>query len=408
MRPYAVVLVLALSVALSGCTLWEGGGERPGVAGQLPGFESERPTDPPAAQGVVLAQTVPLTQAVAVPDGSGDLLLVAREGRLLLLSAGAGEPQEILDISDRVDAAPDRERGLKGAAFHPDFSSNGMLFVVYDTTIDPEEGEAGFGEVLRYRADPDDLAAGLEEVDVVLRIEFPGNWFHNMAGLGFGPDGMLYVGVGDGGRWRMNAQILENLWGTVLRLDVDGEEGYRIPSDNPFVGVEGKLDEIWLYGLRNPWRFAFHPGTGDLYIGNTGESDRESVYIYPADGSRPRNHGWPYFEGNMSFENPEDAPEDLNMPIVNYPTRGEDGMCAMIGGTVYHGDAFPALRGKFIFADHCSTDLMFTERVGDEWILARWLRLHDGWRGITSIDSDTDGELLAATLTGHVYRIMPP
>jgi glucose/arabinose dehydrogenase len=322
-----------------------------------------------------------------------------------LLESGSDTLHELLDLSSRVDSNPTRERGLKSAAFHPGFEENGMLFLVYDNTID-EESRAGTGHVTRYTADPNDLRAGLEEQEVVLEINFPGNWFHNMAGLKFGPDGMLYVGVGDGGKWRMDAQHLDNLWGSILRIDVDGDIGYEIPDDNPFVDDPEKKDEIWLYGLRNPWRFDFQPETQDLFIANTGEDHVESVYLYPTDGDTPRNHGWPFFEGNQTLEDDENSPDGINFPIVNY-LREDTGGCAIIGGAVYEGDLFPELQGKFVFADYCTAQLMFTQHVDGDWSWTEWFSLSGNWFGVTSVDTDHDGELLVSTITGQLYRIVP-
>lgn len=408
MRLPCLVVLLALSISLAGCTLWSEPAEEDGKATDITTAATE-PTDPPDARSEQVTEHV-LTQAVPVPGGGGDLLLVERGGGVLLLGAGADEPEPLLDLSGRVDSSPARERGLKGAAFHPDFEENGMLLFVYDDTVDADESRAGHGQVMRYFADPEDLSAGLEEGELVIEVEFPGNWFHNMAGLKFGPDGMLYVGLGDGGSYRMHAQDTSNLWGSILRLDVDGGEGYDIPDDNPFVGDPDQMDEIWLYGLRNPWRFDFHPDTGDLFIANAGESDVESVYLYPSDGNAPRNHGWPHMEGNQTFE-PDDGddygepPDEMNLPIVTY-LLSESNHCVMTGGVVYQGDHFPDLQGKFVFADHCSGQLMFAELVQDEWVLTEWFPIAEGWVGITSVDVDHEGELLVSSLNG-LFRVVP-
>ncbi len=408
MRGFVLFALLALSISLSGCTWWSQPAEtdNPSDSADFTDpAESNEPTTPPPATVDEIGQAESLTQAVPVPGSDGDLLLLDRGGTVFLLEAGTSSTHELLDLSGRVDSARDRERGLKGAAFHPQFEENGMLFFVYDDTTD-EESRAGIGHVTRFTADPDDLGAGLEEQDALLEVDFPGNWFHNMAGLRFGPDGMLYVGLGDGGKWRMDAQHLDNLWGSILRIDVDADEGYEIPDDNPFTQDPDRKSEIWLYGLRNPWRFDFHPETEDLFIANTGEADVESVYLFPADEEAPRNHGWPYMEGNQTLDDPENAPDEINLPIVNY-LREEIRGCAMVGGAFYQGEHFPELQGKFVFSDHCGAQLMFIEQVDDEWILSEWFSLEGDWHGVTSIDVDHEGELLVSTLTGHLYRVVP-
>ncbi len=405
-----ITLLLSLSLSLSGCTLWsqpkddENEDETSGLS-----TAATEPADPPPARSEKIAEGR-LTQAVPIPGGGGDLLVLERAGRVLFLGADGGEPEELLDLSERVDSAADRERGLKGAAFHPEFEQNGRLYFIYDNTIDADENRAGYGEIARFSADPDDLTAGLEEREIVLEVDFPGNWFHNMAGMKFGPDGMLYVGLGDGGSYRMHAQDTSNLWGSILRLDVDGDEGYAIPDDNPFVGQDDDMDEIWIYGLRNPWRFDFHPDTGDLFIANAGEENVESVYLFPSDGDAPRNHGWPHFEGNQTFvpsdgDDYGDPPDEMNMPIITYLTE-DTNHCVMTGGVVYQGDHFPDLQGKFIFTDHCSGQMMFAQLVEDSWILTEWFPLHDGWLGVTSVDLDHDGELVVSSLNG-LYRVLP-
>ncbi len=405
MRFRGLVLLLAASFSLSGCTLWSEPTGTDDASDSAVFGGATGPIDIPAATvEPVMEGDEPLTQAVPVPGGDG-LLVLERGGRVLLLEGGSADPHELLDLTDRVDSNGGRERGLKGAVFHPEFEENGMLFLVYDDTTS-EESRAGTGHVVRYTAEPDNVRAGLEEQDVLLEIDFPREWFHNMAGLRFGPDGMLYVGVGDGGHWRMDAQHLDNLWGSILRLDVDADPGYEIPDDNPFVQDPDNRSEIWLYGLRNPWRFDFHPETQDLFIANTGEADVESVYLFPADGDAPRNHGWPFMEGNRTLDDYREAPDEMNLPIVNY-LQETTGGCAMVGGAVYQGDQFADMQGKFVFTDHCTAQLMFTEQVDDEWRIRDWFSLEPGWHGITSVDTDQDGELLVSALTGQLYRVVP-
>lgn len=390
MRPPGIALALAVSAILAGCT----------AETDTPTAPSEPAIQPHAAKAIQWLEGYQMTQAVPLPGDAG-LLLVEREGRVSLLPPGSHTPELLLNITDRVSVQG--ERGLSSLALHPDFVENGMLFLAYTKTTNVTEHH-GFSELTRYRANPDDIRAPWERQDVLLRLDWT-QWYHNTADLKFGPDGMLYMGVADGSRERMEAQNLATLNGSILRLDVDEAPGYKIPPDNPFVNQPGARPEIWLYGLRNPWRMDFQPDTGDLYIAHSGESNYEAVVLFPADGKASRNQGWPYLEGGHPFEGYGPPPGEVNLPIVAYDRPEGSGRCAIIGGNVYQGHMFPELRGKFIFADHCAGQLMFTQKVGDEWLLTPWLVL-DG-QYINSVDADIDGELVVSTLFGRFYKVVP-
>lgn len=371
-----------------------------GCAADPPDPNRQVPIEAPAAQEVQLLEGVQLTQAVPVP-GSLDLAIVHREGRVSLLAGDSRTPVLVLNITDRVSTQG--ERGLSSLAFHPDFQQNGMLFIAYTKTTD-EETRDGFSELTRYRADPDNIEATWQRQDVLLRLEWT-QWYHNTADLKFGPDGMLYMGVADGSRERMEAQNLGSLNGSILRMNVDTAPGYTIPADNPFVDRPGARAEIFLYGLRNPWRMDFHPSNGDLYIAASGESKYESVYLFPADASAPRNLGWPYLEGNEQFEEYEPPPMPVLRPIAAYDRPEGSGRCAIVGGTIYEGDLFPTLQGQFVFADHCTGRLMFTQQVQDAWHMTDWEPLEGQY--VNSVDTDPDGELVVSTLFGRFYKIVP-
>ncbi len=402
-----IVPFLALSMVLAGCAF--NGGE-PDPTGQPNPSTGQPPLptgaiEPPAANYSLLLEGMQLTQVVPLPNG--DLLLAERKGILHVLPAGSRTPVMVLNISDRVTV--EAERGFSSLALHPDFETNGMVFVAYTKSTgpksqDPEE-HLGFSELTRYHVDPKNVRAPWERVDVLMRLDWE-RYFHNTADLKFGPDGMLYFGLADGSKDRMEAQNLRSLNGSILRLDVDDAPGYKIPADNPFVDQAGARPEIFLYGLRNPWRMDFHPTTGDLYIAASGESKVESVYVFPADGSAPRNQGWPYYEGNQRFEEYEEPTFEVNMPIAAYERPEGSGLCAIVGGAIYHGDLFPTLRGQFVFADHCLGQLMFTQKVGTEWHVTYWHQLKGQY--INSVDSDADGELVVSTLFGRVYTITAP
>lgn len=379
--------ILLLAVALAGC------------------FTATVPSTPelieaPSAQAAEMLTLAQTTQVVPIPAGDGNILL-ERKGKVHLVPQGSSSAQMILDITDRVDTRG--ERGLSAAAFHPDFQQNGMVFLAYSDTTNVTRSE-GFTEVVRYRADPNDVGTAWERVDVVVRVEWY-NWYHNMGDMDFGPDGMLYVSLADGSRDRMNAQDLTHLGGSILRINVDGETGVEVPEDNPFVGDPEARPEIWLYGFRNPWRMDFHPDTGDLFIASSGEATWEYVHLFPADGDASRNHGWPYLEGSEPFDDYPEPPEPVNLPIVQYDRPPSSGRCALVGGTVYEGEAFPDLQGKFVFADHCAGQLMFAQHANGEWHLTEWVKIDGAYP--TSIDAGADGEIVVSTLSGTLYTIVP-
>ena len=388
-------------MALAGCVA--NGGE-PDPNGQT--SPPAGAIEPPAANYTQLFEGLQLTQVVPLPNG--DLLLAERKGILHVLPAGSRTPVMVLNISDRVTV--EAERGFSSLALHPDFETNGMVFMAYTKSTDPKtqdpEEHPGFSELTRYHVDPKNVRGPWERVDVLMRLDWE-RYFHNTADLKFGPDGMLYFGLADGSKDRMEAQNLRSLNGSILRLDVDEAPGYKIPADNPFVNQAGARPEIFLYGLRNPWRMDFDPGTGDLYIAHSGESSFEGVHLFPGTGNSPRNLGWPYLEMGHPFEEYV-LPSGLetNLPIVAYDRRPDGAGCAIIGGTIYEGDLFPTLRGQFVFADHCAGRLMFSQKVGDQWHLTTWLELKGQY--INSVDSDADGEIVVSTLFGRVYRITGP
>ena len=305
------------------------------------------------------------------------------------------------------------ERGLLGMAFHPDYDSNGHFFVSY---ID----NSGDTVVARYTVSGDPNVADGGSALAVLTVGQPaGN--HNGGQIRFGPDGFLYVGIGDGGGGcdnagvGCNAQKTDSLLGSMLRIDVDGDDfpadpsrNYAIPGTNPFVGDAGVLDEIWSYGLRNPWRFSFDRLTGELYIGDVGQSGgtrREEVDRQPA-GVGGQNYGWPVAEGTQcgpgtcgtgSCPMPLPPCGSLTEPLYEY-TGG--GSCSITGGFVYRGTAIPALAGRYVFSDWCDGMIVALDPgTLDDPVLA------DAGFGLTTFGEDVDGELYVA-LGNTVYKLV--
>jgi glucose/arabinose dehydrogenase len=338
---------------------------------------------------------------LTAPPGDPRLFVVEQPGRIRIVRDGQLLEEPFLDITDRVRSGG--ERGLLSVAFPPDYADNGHFYVDY--TAEADEGGTRVERYTVSASDPD--SADPTPDQLILSVDQPFT-NHNGGQLAFGPDGMLYVGLGDGGGAgdpEGNGQDPSTLLGSLLRLDVDPttSEPYTIPPDNPFVGREGR-DEIWAWGLRNPWRYAFDPVDGLLYIADVGQNDWEEVNAVAAD-SGGVNYGWNVLEGESCFEPPEDCDRTgLTEPVLVYENNGN---CSVTGGRVYRGDAVPELRGHYVYADLCAG-----------WV--RSFRLSDGevtdereWPlgdlgSILSFGEDADGELYVLSSDGNVYRLVAP
>jgi len=333
-------------------------------------------------------------QVVDAGDGSGRLFVVEQTGRIRIVRGGQTVDAPFLDISHLVSCCG--ERGLLGLAFHPDFAGNGFVFVDY-TDVN------GDTIVARYRVDPvtpDQVDAASAET--ILTVEQPAA-NHNGGMLAFGPrDGYLYVALGDGGGGNgQNGQDPNTLLGKILRIDVDTSAGgrpYAIPPDNPFVDQPGARAEIWVLGLRNPWRFSHDHTTGDLWIGDVGSATYEEVNYQAAASRGGENYGWNALEGT-------ECRADDGCPGFVPPVSGfdRDEGCVVTGGYVYRGAAAPELNGVYLFADYCG---------GRVWGLVReptggWARLGPVETGlrISSFGEDEAGELYIVDLNGAVYRV---
>ena len=332
--------------------------------------------------------------ALAFPDDdSGRGFVVEQAGRIIELG-GDGEAGTFLDIRDRVNDRGEEE-GLLGLAFDPDFYSNGFFYVYYSAD-GPRRSV-----VSRFTAHRDEDAADAGSETLILEVEQPyAN--HNGGQIVFGPDDLLYVGLGDGGGAgdpKRNGQNLDTLLGTILRLDVstlDSTGSYAIPGDNPFVGVEGARPEIWAYGLRNPWRFTFDWGTGDLWAADVGQNKLEEV-----DLIRPGlNYGWNIMEGDECYPRSCDK-RGLELPIAVY---GSDEGCSITGGYVYRGERLPSLYGAYVYGDFCSGKIWALRRDGARVTEATLLA--DTKLRISSFGEDMEGELYIVDLEGGIYRFV--
>ncbi|MBI3978206.1 MAG: PQQ-dependent sugar dehydrogenase, partial [Chloroflexi bacterium] len=330
-------------------------------------------------------------------DGSGRIFVVEKTGRIRLADGTI-----FLDLGDRVTAPPlfsyEREQGLLGLAFHPRFAANGFFYVHYND-------RRGDHVVSRLSVGPD--GRGDPKSEKVLLTQRQPETNFNGGMLAFGPDGYLYIGLGTGGasvNLQANAQDLGTLLGKILRIDVDGGDPYAIPPDNPFRRQPGARPEVWAYGLRNPWRFAFDRATGDLYIGGPGEFKREWVHFVPAGTPGGRNFGWPILEGSICWRVATCDRRGLELPVVEYPTY-EGGNCVVIGGSIYRGRQYPLLRGAYLYGDFCTGRIWAAARnAAGAWSTTELFRLSGL---ISSFGEDEAGELYVADIhNGAVYRLV--
>ena len=364
---------------------------------------------PPAGSAAIRAVLVAsgLSQPVDLAAPPGDttrLFLVEKTGTIRIWKDGSVLPRPFLDISHRVSGAS--EQGLLGIAFHPQYAANGRFYVDYTDG----SGDTRVVEFL-LSGDPDS-ASGTERQ--ILQVKQPYS-NHNGGQIAFGPDGYLYVGLGDGGSGGDpggRAQNPAELLGKMLRLDVDAPDPgagteYSIPADNPFRGRTGYRPEIWALGLRNPWRYSFDATTGDLYIADVGQNLWEEVDFEPA-GSGGRNYGWNVMEGTHCYGAASCDTAGLTPPVVEY---GHGAECSVTGGYVYRGRAIPALDGMYFYGDYCSGIVRSFRILNGAAVDAQdWtgtLRRVSGgtMSSLTSFGRDAHGELYLLLQGGEVYRI---
>ena len=336
-------------------------------------------------------------------DGSGRLFINLQDGPIRIHDGGRLLQEPFLDITPRVGCCG--ERGLLGLAFHPDYESNGFFFLDYTDRSD------GFGKTVISRfsvsggnpnvADPD-------SEKVLLTFEQP-DGTHNGGQLQFGPDGYLYIATGDGGspdERGERAADLNSLFGKILRIDVNVDDGsgppYAIPPSNPFAGREGAREEIWAYGLRNPWRFSFDRETGDMFIGDVGANRVEEVDFQPASSSGGENYGWPMVEAVNCPLFPDACEDEALTKPIRY--HRHDLGCSVIGGYRYRGVEVPQLNGVYVYGDYCSGRLFAAGQVEGGWKeLDRRVTPFD----FTSFGEDEAGELyFTESYEGRVYRVV--
>ncbi len=374
-----------------------------------------------AAAPILHAGTLPQLQLVEVAtgldrplivthsgDGSGRLFIGEQEGRIRVVQGGQLLATPFLDLTALASCCG--EQGLLGLAFHPDYAGNGMLYVDYTDT-------SGTTVVARYQVSAGDPNLADPASALVLLTQSQPFANHNGGHLAFGPDGYLYVALGDGGSAGDpldSGQDLGTLLGKILRLDVDRDDfpadpgrNYGIPPSNPFVGDPAARPEIWARGLRNPWRFSFDRLTGDLWVADVGQNQWEEVDLQPASSPGGENYGWRLMEGTHCYDPPTGCNDgSLTLPVLEYShSQG----CSITGGFVYRGPSYPNLRGTYLFADYCTGAVSGAVADGGGGWTASTL-LQTGFL-VTTFGQDEAGELYLSdyqAATGRVLRLVDP
>ncbi len=314
-------------------------------------------------------------------DGSGRLFIIEKPGYIRVYENGQLLDAPFLDITDRVNDNSN-EMGLLGLTFHPDYEQNGYLYVNYT-------GSGGDTRISRFQASGNVADPNSETVLMFIEQPYPN---HNGGGLDFGPDGYLYAGLGDGGLAgdpHKNGQNKTAMLGKILRINVDNGNPYSVPADNPFG------NEVWAYGLRNPWRISFDRATGDLWIGDVGQGAWEEIDYLPAGSQGGANFGWSIMEGNHGYDG--ESQPGLLLPAAEY--SHSEGGCSVTGGYVYRG-AMPEWRGIYLYGDYCSGKVWGLFLSNGSW---QSQVIFETGITITSFGQDESGEIYLASDNGSVY-----
>lgn len=401
--PIAAAALAAAAIVLAGCVAPEeatppGNGsasfDPPTPLDATPPAPPTPPPRRPETRDVELALVASAVdrpvQVTHAGDGTDRLFVVEKTGKIRVIREGAIADAPYADLAGKIRWGG--EQGLLSLAFHPRFAENGLAFVAYTARDNAVTVE-------RYEEAADGARVDPATASLVLRLP-KSDPNHNGGTLAFGPDGMLYVSVGDGGGAgdpEGDAQDPESLFGKILRLDVDAAEPYAIPPDNPFG------NEVWDLGLRNPWRMSFDRETGDLWIGDVGQREREEVNMHPAGEAAPLNFGWNAWEGTRRYR-ADVAVEEAVAPVHEYD---HDAGCAIAGGFVYRGSAIPALRGAYLYSDLCAGAILaIDEQVDGSWNATVLLETE---LAIVSFGEDGAGEIFVVhhVPDGTVHGLVP-
>jgi glucose/arabinose dehydrogenase len=370
------------------------------------GKPAARPPPPPPP--VVESGTIVLTKigtfeqpvlVTAPPGDTKDVYVVEQTGAVRIVRDGMMLPRPFLDLRGRVTDSG--ESGLLSIAFAPDYARSGRVYAFYNQRVG--YGDIRIAEFRRHASDPDVVDPSTERALITIPKPYEN---HNGGMLQFGPDGDLYVSVGDGDPGVLNpagffAQRLDSLLGSILRIDPVGGDPYGVPSNNPFVGIPGARPEIWAYGLRNPWRFWIDSETGVTVVADVGSTSREEVNVVPA-GESGLNFGWPCFEGSLVFDSTTTCDRPVG-PVLGLPR--ENDVCAIIGGVVARDPRLPTLTGRYLYADLCSGKLTAI------FISGRTVTATDVLDFFvpapTSFGVDGSGRIYVTSGGGDVYRLDP-
>jgi len=356
-------------------------------------------THVPKVQPLLYAQGLTRPTAIASLPSTTDKRLFVTEaaGQVRVITPDAQLANApLLDIRSRV-LDNGQEMGLLGLAFHPKFASNSYMYVDY---VNKSQETI----IARYTVDQKTFSADPATEKILLKIKQP-YVNHNGGALVFGPNGYLYIGMGDGGSAgdpENRAQNRQEFLGKILRIDVDHGDPYSIPKDNPFAEGKGGKPEIWALGLRNPWRISFDSKTGDMYIADVGQDKYEEVDFEKTGTAGGQNYGWRCKEGLHDFNTSScTASAILTDPAFEY--THDENRCSITGGYVYRGSKYPSLAGKYFYADYCSGQLYYAEQVGGKWqqTLAASTQF-----GVSTFGQAADGELYLADIkTGSLYHL---
>lgn len=392
------MLTAAAALLALGCG---GGGDRATARSATPTATATATGTPSATiarPGLRLQRIGDFDSPVYVTAPPGDrrrMFVVEQGGTVRIVRGGKKLERPFLDVSDRIDAGG--ERGLLSLAFAPDYASSGLFYVYYTAT----DGDIRIVEYRRASASRADHGSAR----VVLSVDHPAS-NHNGGLVKFGPGGLLYAGLGDGGGGgdqhgaRGNGQNTATLLGKILRFDPrrDGSRPYRVPSSNPFVGRSGARPEIFAYGVRNPWRFAFTP-KGYLVVADVGQGSVEEVTVVRRKGA---NLGWRVFEGRSRYASGESAPGHVPPAIQRFHS---DGNCSITGGVVVRDPVLSALRGRYVFGDFCRGRIESARLNGNKPRKGRATRLQV--ENLSSFGEDARRRVYATSLNGPVYRLVP-
>ena len=335
----------------------------------------------------------------APPGDRSRLLVVERGGRVLLRKDGIRQDSAFLNLTGLISPATG-EYGLYSIAFHPDYRQNRRFYVYHSDLNGDSELAEYLADASFDHADPASRHLILSQVQDTATVYYGGT-------IAFGPDGKLYVGLGDGAPVEtipVTPQDSGSLLGKLLRLDVDGGDPYAIPGDNPYVGRPGWREEIWQLGLRNPWRWSFDRATGDLWVGDVGEDLWEEIDYLPGPVVGGNNFGWEFLEGTHCFQPAVGCPTaGLVPPVLEY---AHGPACSVTGGYVYRGRKYPALRGTYFYGDYCTGVIrpvrMVSGALTTEYAPLSPPVMNDN---VVSFGEDADGEIYVVMASGRVYRI---